>query len=149
MAPLNVKKPPDVLDARLKSRAKRQRRSVAQEVAVLLATALDTPEPLSILDLQGLGKDLWRRIGLIDDLGSGRIGVDTALTHRRSVRVADLPRDLLHRAAQLRARAALRTPDALQLAAAQQAGRATFLTNDRCLPSVPGLRIVQLEHDVA
>ncbi len=66
VATLNVKNLPDALYEKLKARAKRQRRSVAQEVAVLLSTALETPEALSILDLQGLGKDL-------------RDGVDTAV----------------------------------------------------------------------
>ena len=62
MATLNIKNLPDSLYDKLKARAKRKRRSVAQEVAVLLSAALETPEPLSILDLQGLGKELWRGI---------------------------------------------------------------------------------------
>jgi plasmid stability protein len=62
VATLNVKNLPDALYDRLKARAKRERRSVAQEVAVLLATALEAPEPLSIMDLQGLGKDLWQGV---------------------------------------------------------------------------------------
>lgn len=62
VATLNVKNLPDALYDKLKARAKRERRSVAQEVAVLLSTALETPEPLSILDLQGLGRDLWHRV---------------------------------------------------------------------------------------
>ena len=35
-------------------------------------------------------------------------------------------------------------PDALQLAAALSSGCKTFVTNDRRLPAVPGLRVVQL-----
>ena len=60
MATLNVKNLPDVLYRRLKARAKRQRRSLSQEVVVLLAEALEESAPVSILDLRGLGKDLWR-----------------------------------------------------------------------------------------
>ena len=37
-----------------------------------------------------------------------------------------------------------RTPDALQLAAALSAGCRTFVTNDRDLPAVPGLEVLQL-----
>lgn len=60
MATLNVKNLPDSLYRKLKARAKRDRRSVAQEVTHLLAEALEMPPPLSILDLRGLGKELWR-----------------------------------------------------------------------------------------
>jgi hypothetical protein len=38
----------------------RQHRSVAQEVTHLLSDALETPKPLSILALKGLGKEHWR-----------------------------------------------------------------------------------------
>ena len=62
MATLNIKNLPDDLYVKLKARAKRQRRSVAQEVTSLLATALDPPEALSIMDLQGLGAALWEGV---------------------------------------------------------------------------------------
>jgi plasmid stability protein len=62
MATLNVKHLPDVLYRKLKARAKRERRSVAQEVMVLLAHALEQPAPRSILELRGLGKELWRDV---------------------------------------------------------------------------------------
>jgi plasmid stability protein len=62
MATLNVKNLPDVLYRRLKQRARRERRSVAQEVARILEDALAAPERTSILDIQGLGKDVWQRI---------------------------------------------------------------------------------------
>ena len=62
MATLNVKNLPDALYRKLQTRAKRQRRSVAQEVAQILSDALESPRPLSILDLQGLGKEDWRDI---------------------------------------------------------------------------------------
>ena len=60
MATLNIKNLPDALYRKLQARAKRERRSVAQEVTQLLSQALETPKPPSILDLQGLGKELWR-----------------------------------------------------------------------------------------
>lgn len=142
-------------------------------------------------------------MGLIDDLGPGRVGIDTAifiyfieatpawspvitplfraadighrelvtsaltllevlvvpyranndrlaaryealLTRSRGIRLIDLTRDQLRRAAQLRAQTGVRTPDALQLAAALEAGCTAFVTNDRRLPAVSGLRVMQL-----
>jgi len=62
MATLIVKNLPDGLYRKLKARAKRERRSVAREVAMLLAEALDSTTPLSILQLQGLGAKLWRDV---------------------------------------------------------------------------------------
>ena len=59
MATLNIKNLPDGLYRKLQARAKRQRRSVAQEVTHLLSEALEASKPLSILELQGLGKELW------------------------------------------------------------------------------------------
>ena len=60
MAVLNIKNLPDSLYRKLQARAKRQHRSVAQEVTHLLSDALETPKPLSILALKGLGKEHWR-----------------------------------------------------------------------------------------
>ncbi len=59
MAVLNIKSVPDSLYRKLQSRAKRERRSVAQEVIQILDQALSEAAPLSILDLQGLGKEVW------------------------------------------------------------------------------------------
>jgi predicted nucleic acid-binding protein len=142
-------------------------------------------------------------MGLIDDLGPGRIGVDTAvfiyfieaapawlpaitpllraadtgdrelvtsavtllevlvvpyrannevlaaryealLTRSRGIRLIDLTREQLRQAARLRALTGVRTPDALQLTAARDAGCTVFVTNDRRLPSVPSMHVVQL-----
>ena len=62
MAVLNVKSVPDKLYRKLQARAKRQRRSVAQEVIEILDQALTKPPRLSLLGLQGLGKEIWRDI---------------------------------------------------------------------------------------
>ncbi|MGH9410357.1 MAG: FitA-like ribbon-helix-helix domain-containing protein [Vicinamibacterales bacterium] len=62
MATLNIKKLPDALYRKLQARAKRQRRSVAQEVTQILSDALEASKPLSILELQGLGKEHWQEI---------------------------------------------------------------------------------------
>ena len=60
MATLNIKNLPDVLYKKLQARAKRQHRSVAQEVTHLLSDRLEASKPLSILELKGLGKEHWR-----------------------------------------------------------------------------------------
>jgi len=62
VATLNIKNLPDGLYRKLQARAKRERRSVAQEVTLILSDAVETPKRLSLLDLQGLGKDLWRDV---------------------------------------------------------------------------------------
>jgi plasmid stability protein len=62
MAVLNIKNLPDALYKKLQARAKRQHRSIAQEVTHLLSDALETPKPLSILDLKGLGKEHWSEV---------------------------------------------------------------------------------------
>jgi predicted nucleic acid-binding protein len=67
------------------------------------------------------------------------------LSRSRSVRLVDIGRQELRMAAQLRAlHPSVRTPDALQLATALAAGCRTFVTNDRDLPAVPGLDVLQL-----
>ena len=61
MAVLRIKNLPDALYRKLQARAKREHRSVAQEVTHLLSLALDRPKPLSILDLlKGSGREHWR-----------------------------------------------------------------------------------------
>ena len=62
MATLNVKNVPDGLYRKLQRRAKKGRRSIPQEVTHILERALQEPEILSILDLQGLGKECWKDI---------------------------------------------------------------------------------------
>ena len=62
MAILNIKNLPDALYKKLQARAKREHRSVAQEVTHLLSDALETARPLSVLELKGLGKEHWRDI---------------------------------------------------------------------------------------
>ena len=62
VATLNVKNLPDGLYRKLQARAKRERRSVAQEIAQILSDVLESPKPLSILELQGLGKEHWQGV---------------------------------------------------------------------------------------
>jgi len=72
MATLNVKEFPDELYGRLRERAARERRSVAQEVIHLLEGAVAEPEPLSLLGLRGLGKEYWSGIDAAAHVGAER-----------------------------------------------------------------------------
>lgn len=69
---------------------------------------------------------------------------EAALTRARGIRLIDLSREHMRRAAQIRASAAVATPGALQLAAALAAGCSSFITNDRRLPAGPDLKVLQL-----
>ena len=70
---------------------------------------------------------------------------EALLTRSRGLRLIHVDLDQLRGAAQLRAQSRLKTPDALQLAAALSAGCTALVTNDDRLPSFPGLRVLQLE----
>jgi len=76
MATLNIKNLPDVLHRRLRERALRQHRSVAQEVTHILSEALEAGEPLSILDLKGLGRDRWKGVDAVKHVAEERRGWD-------------------------------------------------------------------------
>ena len=76
MAVLNIKNLPDALYRKLQVRARREHRSVAQEVTHLLSDVLEIPEPLSILDLKGLGKEHWRGIDPGDHIKKERASWD-------------------------------------------------------------------------
>ena len=74
---------------------------------------------------------------------------EALLTRGGGIRLVELDRLQLRAAAQLRAlHSGLRTPDALQLAAALTLGCAALVTNDRRFPDVPGLQVVQLSEHV-
>jgi len=70
---------------------------------------------------------------------------ETLLTRSRGVELVDIDRDVLRSAANLRARFRVRTPDALQLAAAQARRCAVFVTNDRRIPAIPGVEVLLLD----
>ena len=62
----------------------------------------------------------------------------------RGLVLADVSRAVLRDAAALRAATSLRTPDAIQIATALQHRCSAFITNDRAVPDLPGLRTLQL-----
>ena len=72
MATLNIKNMPDVLYRKLQKRAKQQRRSLAQEVTQILAEAVERRKTHSILELQGLGKELWKGMDTAGYIEDGR-----------------------------------------------------------------------------
>ena len=62
MAILNIKNLPDELHQRLKQRASHSHRSVSQEVIHILTQSLAVHPGHSLLELRGLGKDVWEGI---------------------------------------------------------------------------------------
>ncbi len=60
MATLNIKRFPDGLYEQLRSQATKEHRSISQEVIHLVSQALEETQERSILELRGLGKELWK-----------------------------------------------------------------------------------------
>ena len=69
---------------------------------------------------------------------------EALLSRGRGLRLVELSSAVLRTAAELRAELQVRTPDAIQLAAAVHGGCSLLLTNDRRLPDLPGLGIREL-----
>jgi len=61
VATLNIKDFPDKLYRRIKQRAGTNGRTLAQEVVHLLDGATTEEPRVSLLALEGLGKDVWRK----------------------------------------------------------------------------------------
>ena len=70
---------------------------------------------------------------------------EALLTRSRGLHLVEITRAVCRVAAQLRAAHALKTPDALQLATALITKCPVFLTNDRELAAVPGIRILTVQ----
>ena len=70
---------------------------------------------------------------------------EALLTQSRNLYLLELTIPLLRSAAQLRADTSMQTPDALQIAAALSMTCPVFVTNDRRLPEIEGIQIVQLD----
>jgi predicted nucleic acid-binding protein len=67
------------------------------------------------------------------------------LGQSRGLSLVEIDRPLLRAAALLRAKTRVRTPDAIQVATALSAQCSTFVTNDRELPDLPGISILQID----
>jgi predicted nucleic acid-binding protein len=74
---------------------------------------------------------------------------ESILTQSQGLTLVELTVPVLKRAAELRASAGLKTPDAIQLAAALSAGCTAFLSNDRRISSAQRLRVFQLDDFVS
>lgn len=74
MPTLNIKNLPLSLARRLRSRARHAHRSVTQEVIYLLERATEEPEPLSILELRGLGREHWHGVDAARHVDAERDG---------------------------------------------------------------------------
>jgi predicted nucleic acid-binding protein len=70
------------------------------------------------------------------------------LSRSQGLVLVDIDRALLRSAARLRAAYGIKTPDSIQLAAAFSKGCSTFLTHDRPLSKVRGIKILQIGHYV-
>jgi predicted nucleic acid-binding protein len=109
-------------------------------------------EPLFVAIDAGLLEGVTSGLTLLETLVAPyRVGnaalanrYEALLTRSRGIRLVELDRPLLRAAARLRASTRIKAPDALQVAAALSAACPVYLTNDRGLPSVPGLRTLQL-----
>jgi predicted nucleic acid-binding protein len=67
------------------------------------------------------------------------------LTRSEGVLLVPIDLGFLRATAHVRATTPLKAPDALQITSALSAGCQSFLTNDHRIPSLPGLRVFQLE----
>jgi predicted nucleic acid-binding protein len=132
---------------------------VGLDTAVFVYFIEEHPDYLPLVEpvLAGIDQGRWQGVTsaltLLETLvvpyraGNVRLAdqYESYLTRGRGLHLVDLARPLLRAAALLRARFRVRTPDALQLAAALAMGCSAFVTNDRRLPEIPGLRILALD----
>lgn len=77
MATLKIENFPDDLYARLQECAEREHRSLAQQVIHLLEESMDKPSAHSILELRGLGKELWGDIDPVEHVRTERDSWDS------------------------------------------------------------------------
>ena len=77
MATLNIKNFPEDLYERLQQRAESEHRSLAQQVIHLLEESAGRPKLQSILELRGLGKELWEGIDPVEHVRAERDSWDS------------------------------------------------------------------------
>jgi len=74
---------------------------------------------------------------------------ERSLLHSRQVQTLPVDAALARRAVALRAQYDIHVPDALQIAAALEAGATAFITNDRRLAKVQELQVLLFDEYVA
>jgi len=78
MATLNIKNFPDPLYEKLQERAQHEHRSLAQQVIhILHQTVVQEKESVSIMELEGLGKELWEGIDAVEYIRQERDSWDS------------------------------------------------------------------------
>lgn len=70
---------------------------------------------------------------------------EALLRRSRGLRLVEITANTCLIAAQLRAAYGIKTPDAIQLATSLTSKCSTFVTNDRGLPPIDGIHVVQIE----
>ena len=98
--------------------------------------------------IEAISSDLALMETLIGPLRSGDVALEKAYEQAllgTEMRLLPITHTILREAARLRATTKLKTPDALHLATAQQAGCALFVTNDAGFRGVTSLRLVILD----
>jgi plasmid stability protein len=77
MATINIEDVPQPLFERLQDRAQREHRSVSQEVIHILDETLGREKSHSIMELEGLGKELWEGIDPVEYIRAERASWDS------------------------------------------------------------------------
>ncbi len=77
MATLNIKNFPDPLYEKLQEQAQLEHRSLAQQVIHILNQTVEREKPLSILGLEGLGKEIWEGIDAVEYIRQERDSWDS------------------------------------------------------------------------
>ena len=77
MATLNIKNFPALLYEKLQEQAQQEHRSLAQQVIHILNQTVEQEKPLSILGLEGLGKEIWEGIDAVEYIRQERDSWDS------------------------------------------------------------------------
>jgi hypothetical protein len=77
MATLNIKNFPEPLYEQLQKQAEEEHRSVSQQVIHLVSKTVGRPKSHSILELRGLGKEIWEGIDPADYIREERDSWDS------------------------------------------------------------------------
>lgn len=72
MATVNVKNFPDDIYEKLRGLARREHRSISQQIVHMLAVAVREEPELSIMNLRGLGKEAWEGVDAVDHVRAER-----------------------------------------------------------------------------
>lgn len=131
---------------------------VAIDTAIFVYFIEEQPSYLSIVEpvfqaialerIEGVASSLAVLETLVLPYRLGNMGLarryERILGRSRGLRLIPVATTVLRHAARLRAEWSLKTPDAIHLASAMTSRATSFLTHDRSMPQVPGIRTVLL-----